>query len=101
MPYLGDEFSWGSSLHAAAAGLHGVRAQPSTDPPRRTPAGERHPRHDEFARAVLSGTGGRTPALRACVTSYETQPEDMDELVRAIASCVRAARWAFAKRVEG
>jgi glutamate/tyrosine decarboxylase-like PLP-dependent enzyme len=30
--------------------------------------------------------GGRTPALRACVTSYETQPADIDELVRALAS---------------
>jgi hypothetical protein len=58
-----------------------------------------HPRlasaddHDRVARrlkieqtAWLSRTllAGRTAALRACVTSYETQPEDMDLLVHSI-----------------
>jgi aromatic-L-amino-acid/L-tryptophan decarboxylase len=58
-----------------------------------------HPRlrdaaaHDAVARrlkadqsAWISRTllAGRTPALRACVTSYETRIEDMDALVRAL-----------------
>jgi aromatic-L-amino-acid decarboxylase len=34
-----------------------------------------------LSRVIL---GGRIPALRACITSYETRPDDMDTLVRAV-----------------
>jgi glutamate/tyrosine decarboxylase-like PLP-dependent enzyme len=58
-----------------------------------------HPRlvdtaaHDAVARRLRLGQtawlsrvilDGRTPALRACVTSYETRPEDVDALLRAL-----------------
>ena len=41
-----------------------------------------------ISRVLLAG---RTPALRACITSYETAPEDMDTLVQAVEAALPGA----------
>ncbi len=40
-----------------------------------------------ISRVIL---GGHIPALRACITSYETRPDDMDTLVRAVEEALPA-----------